>query len=145
VDENLIVEFDSPIESSIDLGVHTCIDSLDGFIELWTVQNDELTLINLIGKHEFSDLLPIKAKRFSGEIQLVLDSSYAKYPVCVGSYYEAGLYNKELKITFEQGRFISKQLIDRTKSSNEKSVLEMDDAVKFFSEKCELMFKAKKK
>lgn len=145
MDENCIVEFDSPIESSTDSARPSSIGSLDGFIELWMLQNEELTLINLIGKHEFSDFLPIKAKWFSGEIQVVLDSSYAKYPVCVGSYYVSGQYNKELKIIFENGRVISKQLIDRTKSSNEKSFIEMDDAVKFFSEKCDLIFEAKKK
>ena len=79
------------------------------------------------------------------QVKFVLDDSYAKHPVCVGSYFEPGLFKKELKVIFEKGIVVSEQLLDRTIKSNENSVLEMDDAVKFFSEKCELMFKVNKK
>lgn len=120
IDEHVVDEFKSPLSEISRVENTHFIDENEGFIELWTIKNKQLCLVELIGKHQYSGLLPIVADWFSETLVIPLTDEVYEVGIYVGSFCKPTIYTKALFLEFENGELISTRVEINDLSEEEK-------------------------
>lgn len=127
-EDELIDSFVSPISGDEKTCDIEDLFGFEGFIEVWTIQNNKLSLIGLVGKHSLKVEFPVVADWFSGVVMIPMSDEYYQSPLSVGSLrLFSAIYMKELYLSFEKGELVlkdCKEYVLTEKQVTEKLIIE---------------------